>query len=584
MSEQVVNRLAELKRPSDDRPRKFVPNDAILTSWEAIEPFYTQLIDRELNSVNDVEKWILDLSELESIIDEDGSRRYIAMTCATDDEQIEAAYLDFVENIVPKLKPIDHKINLKLLDSPYTAELDQDRYFVFLRSIKNSIDLFRVENVPLETEVEKLSQQYQKITGAMMVQFQGEEMTLQQVGKFLESDDRKLRFEAWEVSTNRRLEDAEKMEDIFDEMLKLRHQIALNAGLSNFRDYQFRQFERFDYSPQECFDFHDAIEKYVVPITKQLSAERKASLGLDSTRPWDGACDRLGREPVKPFESTVQLAEGCQEIFGKIDPELGDQFQKMIDMGLLDLDSRKGKAPGGYQSGLEEIRLPFIFMNAVGTNRDLFTLLHEGGHAFHQFAVKDEPLSTYRHSTMEFAEVASMTMEHLAGPHLGVFYEPKEKARAWRNALEGDVSILPWIAIIDAFQHWIYTNPEHTREERGTAWVDLMNRFGSGTDWSGYEDALRYRWHAQLHVFEYPFYYIDYGIALLGALQVWQNSLKSLPEAVNAYKSALKLGGSKTLPELFKVAGAEFDFTAKTVEPLMKNVQNEIEIQGKLEE
>ncbi len=583
MSKELINRLAELKRPSTEHPRTFIPDDAVLSSWKEIEPYYAQLMESDLDSVEEVEQWILDLSELEGIVDEDGNRRYIAMTCATDDEGAEKAYLDFVENIEPHLKQIGHQINLKLLDSPFTEQLDPDRYFIYLRAVKNSVELFREENVPLQTELGKLSQQYQKILGAMTVTFQDEEMTLQQVGKFLESDERNLRFEAWEVASNRRLEDTEKLEDIFDEMLKLRHQVAKNAGFDDFRAYQFRVFQRFDYTPQDCLDFHDAIEKYVVPITKELNEERRTSLGLDSVRPWDGACDRLGREPLKPFETTVELAEGCHKIFGQIDSELGDQFQRMIDLGLLDLDSRKGKAPGGYQASLGELRLPFIFMNAVGTNGNLFTLLHEGGHAFHQFAVKDEPIGAYRHSGMEFAEVASMSMEHLAGDHLGEFYSAPNAARAWRSNLEGDVGLFPWIAIVDAFQHWIYTHPDHTREERSNHWVSLMNRFSSGTDWSGYDDAFKYRWHAQLHIFEYPFYYIDYAIALLGALQVWRNSLSDLPKAVGAYKSALKLGGSKKLPELFEAAGIEFDFTARTIKPLMKEIQREIDEQGKLE-
>lgn len=583
MGKELVNRLSELKRPSADHPRQFVPDDAVLSSWEAIKPYYDQLLDSDLNSAEEVEQWILDLSELEGIVDEEGSRRYIAMTCATDNEEVEKAYLDFVENIEPHLKQVGHKINLKLLDSPYTDKLDQDLYFVYLREIRNQIELFREENVPLQTELGKLSQQYQKIMGAMTVQFRGEEMTLQQVGKFLESDDRDLRFEAWKVASERRLEDTGKLEDIFDEMLKLRHQIAQNAGFDDFRAYQFRVFQRFDYTPQDCLDFHDSIEKWVVPINKKLNEERKASLGLDSVRPWDGACDRLGRKPQMPFDNTVELAEGCRKIFGRIDKELGDQFQQMIDIGVLDLDSRKGKAPGGYQASLGELRLPFIFMNAVGTNGNLFTLLHEGGHAFHQFAVQHEPIGTYRHSGMEFAEVASMSMEHLAGDYLDEFYSAPEAARAWRSSLEGDVSIFPWIAIVDAFQHWIYTHPEHTREERADHWVSLMNRFSSGTDWTGYDDALKYRWHAQLHIFEYPFYYIDYAIALLGALQVWRNSLSDKQRAVNAYKTALKLGGSKKLPELFEAAEIEFDFTDRTIKPLMAEIQKEIEKQGKLE-
>ncbi|NQU05211.1 MAG: M3 family oligoendopeptidase, partial [Calditrichaeota bacterium] len=333
----------------------------------------------------------------------------------------------------------------------------------------------------------------------------------------------------------------------------------------------------------DCFAFHDAIEKYVVPVTRRLFEERRESLNLDTVRPWDVACDRLGRDPLIPFGETEKLVSGCREIFGKVDAELGNSFQRMIDLGLLDLDSRKGKAPGGYQASLTEVRLPFIFMNAVGLDRDVFTLLHEGGHAFHQFAVSDESILGYRHAPMEFSEVASMTMELLGAPHLQVFYNDSEVARSQRNNLNSSIGMLPWIAIVDAFQHWIYSNPDHTVKERNDQFVSLTERFGAGTDWTGLDEESRYRWQAQLHIFEVPFYYIEYGIAQLGALQIWQNSRKDLGSAIDAYKSALKLGGSRPLPELFEAAGAKFDFSEHTIRPLMAEIDEEVERLTELE-
>ncbi len=366
-------------------------------------------------------------------------------------------------------------------------------------------------------------------------------------------------------------------------MLKLRVQIAKNAGFDDYRTYQFRRYERFDYGPEECFHFHEAVERHVLPLTKQLTEERCRALNIETVRPWDTGCDRFGREPLKPFEHTDKLANGCREIFGKVNGELGDNFQKMVDLGLLDLASRKGKAPGGYQSSLSEVRLPFIFMNAVGVNRDVMTLLHEGGHAFHQFAAHDEPILAYRHAPMEFCEVASMSMELLGAPHLEIFYSSGDAARARHDLFEGAIGLLPWIAIIDAFQHWIYTHPDHTAKERSDQFTELMKRFGSGIDWSGYDEALRYRWQAQLHIFEYPFYYIEYGIAQLGALQVWRNSRKDLDGAVEAYKSALRLGGSKPLPVLFESAGIRFDFSDEIIKPLIAEVSEEVERQGEME-
>ena len=583
MADQVRSRVNELARPSPEFPRSFVPEEVDFSVWENLEPLFEKLLDRELDSVEALEQWLLDESEFGSVIAEEGSRRYVAMTCATDNVELEKAFLHFVENIEPYIKPISHQLDVKLLECPYVKDLDPQRYEVMLRSTKNSVELFREENIPLQTETSKLSQQYQKILGAMTVMYKGEEKTLQQMGVYQEDVDRQVRQETWELTVKRQLEDTEKLEDIFDKMLELRFQMAQNAGFDDFISYQFRRFERFDYTPGDCLKFHDSIEHIVVPMTRRLMEERKQALKIDSVFPWDTSCDKFGRPPLKPFDNTVALVKGGREIFGRVDKELGDQFQRMIDLGLLDLDSRKGKAPGGYQSSLNEVRLPFIFMNAVGVNRDVFTLLHEGGHAFHQFAVHDESLLSYRHGPMEFAEVASMSMEHLGGKHLDVFYSPGDAARARRKSLEGDVGLFPWVAIIDAFQHWIYSHPGHTRDERAEYWISLMERFGAGVDWSGYEDALKRRWHAQLHIFEYPFYYVEYAIALLGALQVWRNSRADFEGAVKAYKAALKLGGSRPLPELFKAASINFDFTEATIKPLMDEVQAEIERQGKQE-
>jgi oligoendopeptidase F len=579
----VTHRIAHLKRPSKEFPRRFVAGKIDFSSWTNLKPHYTKLLKRKLDSAAAVEKWLLDMSEVGSIVSEEGSRRYIAMTCATDDKKAEKAYLHFVEKIEPKLKPIGHELNIRLVECPHTQELNQKRYRVMLRSVRNHVELFRPENVPLETEVDKLAQQYQKIIGGMMVNFKGREYTFQQMGVFAQAPDRPTRKEAFNAGNERRMREVEKLDELYDRMLKLRNQMAKNAGFDNYRDYQFRRYDRFDYTPDDCFRYHEAVEKHCVPVGRKAIADRKKSLKLDTVRLWDTACDRFGRPPLHPFKTTKQLAEGCRKIFSKVDQRLGKQFQQMIDMGLLDLDSRKGKAPGGYQTTLSEVRLPFIFMNAVGLNHDVFTLLHEGGHAFHQFAARNEPLLGYRHSPMEFAEVASMSMEKLGAPYLEVFYTPGDAARARRNSLEGDIAIMPWIAIVDAFQHWIYTHPNHTSEERSEFFMQLSQRYHSGVDWTGYEDSVRTRWQMQLHIFEYPFYYIEYGIALLGALQVWRNSRQDIKGAVDAYLQALSLGGTVTLPELFKSANTKFDFSEKTIKPLMGDVLTEMEKEGKKE-
>ncbi len=583
MNEAIVSQISELKRPSLNYPRRFLPNDLVVNEWSELEPFFIKLTNRQINSKEELEQWLLDISELYAVIYEEGSRRYIGMTCATNDVSAEESYLNFVENIEPQLKSFVNRLDKLLITFPFADQLDQARHGILLRSVKNSIEMFCEQNIPLETELQKLSQQYQKIQGGMMVHFRGEERTIQQMSIFLLDNDRETRRQAWEAITTRRLQDTEATEEIFDKMLELRSQVAKNAGFDDFRAYQFRRYERFDYTPQDCEKFHQAVEAFVVPVNRTSLEERKKALGLDSIKPWDIACDRYGREPLKPFQTDHELAHGTREIFSRIDARLSAKFDLLLQNGLLDLGSRKGKAPGGYQSTLNEIRLPFIFMNAVGLNGDVFTMLHEGGHAFHAIQTAEEPLVQYRGAPMEFAEVASMTMEHLGAPHLEVFYTPVDAARARYEHFEGAIALLAWIATIDAFQHWIYTHPNHTRQERTDYWLQLSKRFGSGVDFEGWEDALKYRWHAQIHIFEYPFYYIEYGIAQLGALQIWQNSRKDVKGAVDAYLAGLKLGASRPLPELFTTAGARFDFSADIIRPLMVDVNKEVELQGRLE-
>jgi oligoendopeptidase F len=421
-----------------------------------------------------------------------------------------------------------------------------------------------------------LEQQYQKTIGAMTVQFQGQERTPAQMAPFLEEGDRTLRRTAWELVSERRLADRDTLDDLFDRMIALRVAIAKEAGFSSFVDYAFRHRERFDYGIEETFRFHEAIERIVVPLCRQIQDERRRMLGIETLRPWDLAVDPLGRSPLRPFTDVDKLAVGTEAIFTNVDAELGRQFAYLRTNGLLDLANRKGKAPGGYQTTLEDDRLPFIFMNAVGLDGDVRTLLHEGGHAFHALASRGEPLAAYRESPIEFCEVASMTMELLGARDLGHFYSPDDANRSYRQLLEGIVLILPWIATVDAFQHWIYGHPGHTRDDRRQAWTALLDRFGGIIDWSGYDDAKAHSWHRQLHIFLYPFYYIEYGIAQLGALQIWQRSLTDRAAAVAAYRRALAVGGARSLPELFQAAEIRFEFRAEILQPLIDAVGREL--------
>jgi oligoendopeptidase F len=558
--------------------RQFVPQKIDFGNWNDIAPLFDAL-EKELTNgktAAELEAALLHWSELSAALDEEASRRYIAMTCHTDNAEAEQAYLHFVEKIEPELKPRQFKLEQLYLAHPSRGQLSPKRYEVFDRDTKVRVQLFRPESVPLETEEAKLGQQYQKLSGSLTVNFRGEETTLVQMGRYLEEPDRALRQEAWKLIAGRRLSEREKFDDFFDQQLKLRVEIAKNAGFANYRDYIFRARGRFDYTPDDCFAFHKAIETEVVPLLRELHAVRKQQLKLDTLRPWDLAVDPLNRPPLKPFEQVGQMVSRTQKIFDRLDGGLAGGFRTMQQQRLLDLENRKGKAPGGYQSTLAESRLPFIFMNAVGLQRDVETMLHEAGHAFHALATRDEPLYAYRSAPIEFCEVASMSMELLGNEFLEEFYSGADASRARRTHLEGIVTIFPWIAAVDAFQHWIYTNPNHSRDERRAAWVDLMNRFGGDVDWTGHEDARANMWHRQLHIFLHPFYYVEYGIAQLGALQVWLNSKRDKREALQSYHRALALGGSRPLPELFSAAGCRFAFDQQTVKPLIALVRGEL--------
>lgn len=559
-------------------PRRFVPASIDLGDWSQVAPLFDQLDARapQCATVAQFEQWILDTGELAAALDEESSRRYIAMTCHTDSPEAEKSYLQFVEHVEPALKPRRFAVAKAYLSHPLRKSLPAARYEVFDRDTALLVELYRDENVPLETEESKLGNEYNKLSGSLTVQFRGEERTLVAMGRFQEDPERGLREEAWKTVSERRLKEADRFEEFFDGLVELRGRMASNAGFSNYRDYAFRLRGRFDYGPADCERFHDAIEAEVMPVIRDLQARRRQQLGVPTLRPWDLSVDPLNRPALRPFADTDAMERGSQVIFDRLDPELARGFQTMRDLRLLDLANRKGKAPGGYQSTLAESRLPFIFMNAVGLQRDVETILHEAGHAFHALATREEPLYAYRGAPIEFCEVASMAMELLGAPHLDVFYAEPDAKRARRVHLEGIVGVFPWIATVDAFQHWVYTHPGHTRAERSAAWLALMDRFGGDVDWSGFEAARAHLWHKQLHIFLYPFYYVEYGIAQLGALQVWANSMRDPVRALADYKAGLALGGARPLPELFRRAGCRFDFTRETLRPLTALVREEL--------
>jgi len=556
------------------KPRQFVPTEIDLTEIAQLEPLFARLKTglQAVKSVADLEAWLQNQSEVSAALDQSRAIKYIEMTCQTDDPAREMAYLKIIETVEPWLKPRQFELLQILVSNPWLKQLPAE-YAVFARSVEVRVKLYREENVARETEEAKLSQKYQKMIGAMTVTFDGKEQTLPQMSRYLEEANRSRRQAAWEAIGRRRLQDREQLDEIYETMLGLREQIAKAADYPDYRAYTFANYERFDYTPDDCLKLHQAIEKRIVPLARLLQEERKAKLKVDQLRPWDLAVDPEQRPPLRPFAKADELVSKSEKIFRKLDGRLAGFFGLLREFQLVDLENRKGKAPGGYQSTLAEARLPFIFMNAVGMQRDVETLVHEAGHAFHAVAARDQKIHAYRSSPIEFAEVASMSMELLTAPYWNEFYSDADAKRARHDHLEGIIKLFPWIATVDAFQHWIYTHPGHTRKQREECWVDLIKRFGGIEDWTGYEANRASMWHRQLHIFEIPFYYVEYGIAQLGALQLWRQARQNPKKAIDAYLKGLSLGGSRPLPELFTAAGISFDFSDEIIAPLTAEVR-----------
>jgi oligoendopeptidase F len=561
------------------KERQFLPKDFKVKDWETLKPYFDKLLEEEINSAHDLENWFAKLSELEAVVSEDMAWRYIKMTCDTSDEKLAASFEDFVRNIQPHIAPYSDKLNRKALASPYLASVKEKAgYDIMIREMEKDVKIFREENIPLETEIASLSQKYGSISGAMDIEHDGKEMTLQQAAVLLQSTERKLREEIYRKISSRRLEDKEKLDNLFTELIQLRTKVAKNAGFDNYRDYMFESMGRFDYSPQDCFDFHDSVKSEVVPLLDEIAKDRKIKLNLDTLRPWDKAVDISGKEALKPFNGADDLTQKTIKVFNKLDPFLGDCLVKMVEMKHLDLDSRKGKAPGGYNYPLSETGVPFIFMNATSTLRDMVTLLHEGGHAVHSFLMNELELNDFKNPPSEVAELASMSMELITLDYWDIFFDNEEDLkRAKTEHLEGIIETLPWVATIDKFQHWIYENPEHTVEERAKAWNDILDDFSDSiTDWSGLEKFKDNLWQKQLHLYEVPFYYIEYGMAQLGAVAVWKNYKTDPKKGLDSYMKALKMGYTNSIPEVYEAADIKFDFSKKNISELMSFVKEEM--------
>jgi oligoendopeptidase F len=559
--------------------RHFVKPDFTITNWETLKPYFDELETRKINSITELEQWLKDSSELGAVIRENMAWRYIKMTCDTANTDLRNSFNDFVQNIEPKMAPIGNELNKKLIASSFTSQLTKQGYDIYLRSVKNSIELFREENIPLNTQLQELEQKFGEINGEQSIEHNGEKMTMQKASVFLKDLNRKIREEVYFKIQNRRGQDENALNDLFTKLIQLRHQVALNTGFKNYRDYKHQALGRFDYTVQDCLNFHESVKQHAVPLTVEHDKTRKQKLKLEDYRPWDTAVDEEGKPPLKPFASAQELIDKTIICFNKIDPYFGECIKTMHEMNRLDLESRIGKAPGGYQYPLYETDVPFIFMNSVGLHRDLVTMVHEGGHAIHSFLDKNLDLVEFKSPTSEVAELASMSMELISMEHWEIFFSDAEDLkRAKRQQLESVIDALPWIAAVDKFQHLLYQKPNHTVAERYETWTALMKDFGSDVvNNAGLEDFVKRRWQVQLHLFEVPFYYIEYGFAQLGAIAMWRQYKQNPKQAIENYKKALGLGYTKSIPQIYETAGIKFDFSPAYVKELMDFVKNEYE-------
>lgn len=559
--------------------RKFLQNDIKVTEKKDIEPYFDTLKNAGINSVDDLKEWWANRSELEAFLEENLAWRYIKMSCHSENKEYEESFNFFVSQIEPMINEYDDILDRKLLESPFIDELDKEKYFIPVRAKKKAVEIFRKENIPIIAKLNEKSQEYGKITGSMTVTYQEEEMTLQKARNFLKSTDRSERQAVYELINERYAKDADKLDKLLEDLSLDRQKVAENAGFENFRDYMFASLKRFDYTKEDCFKFHEAVQKTIIPVLKDIHLKRKEALPYSDLKPFDLEVDVEMREGLKAFSSTEDFIKKTIEVFTRVRPKYGEFLQTMNDNGYWDLDSRKGKRPGGYNYPLYESNIPFIFMNATGNQRDLETMMHEGGHAVHSFLSKDLELTDFKGLSSEIAELASMSMELISMKHWNVFYPNHDDLkRAKQHLLEGILKVLPWIATVDKFQHKIYEDKDMTIEKRKEIWTEIINEFSTGVvNYEAYEDVQKTQWHRQLHIFEVPFYYIEYGFAQLGAVAIWKRYSENPEQALDDYEAALKLGYSKPISEIYKTAGIEFRFDHEYVAELMNFVQSELQ-------
>lgn len=562
-----------------DTPKRSFVAEQLDVNWETIKDYYEDLLHREIKSAAGLYQWLKDRSELASVLEEEFAWRYIRMNIDTTNIDYQDAFNFYIKEINPKIAPWEDKLNRKLDHSEFKGQIKEEGIEILLREVRNQIELFREENIPLFTELEEESQKFGAISSQLSIEYKGEEYTLQQAAKFLKSTEREERKTVFELITEKRLSVKEELNNLFDKLIDLRQKVASNTGFDNYRDYKFQAMGRFDYSIEDCLEFHNSVKQNFVPLGNWVDEIRKEKLGLDKLKPYDTGVDIEQKDPLKPFDSGEELLKKSISCFEKIDPFFASCLREMDKRKHLDLESKKGKAPGGFNYPLYESGLPFIFMNAVGSFRDVTTMVHEGGHAVHSVLSNNLPLVEFKNLPSEIAELASMSMELISMDHWDVFFPDEDELnRAKRDQLFDIAKTLSWVATIDKYQHWIYTHKGHTQDERSKAWLEISRDFGSDLlDWSDYPEAEKYIWQRQLHLYEVPFYYIEYGFAQLGAVAVWRNYRNDPKKGIKQYKDALSLGYTATIGEVYAAAGIKFDFSATYLKELSSFIRSEIE-------
>ncbi|MEQ1733965.1 MAG: M3 family oligoendopeptidase [Bacteroidia bacterium] len=568
-------------------PRAYLPQTVNCATFNDIQPFYDELQNRTLTSVTDLQKWMADRSELECFVQEHTGWLYIRMTCDATNEALSEAFNYFVNEIDPLIAPYNNGFNIKLTQSPFLKELSPEKYAILLRSTAMAIQLFREENIPLHAQIQTLQNNYGNITSQMSIEHEGKELTLQQAATYFKNTNRALREAIYNAVNIRRLQDKTTLDELYTQLISLRHNVAQNAGYANYRDYKFDELNRFDYNLKDVEEMHASVAKYIKPIVEQFDVERKAELGYTSLQPWDMDVDTQGATPPKPFTTGEDLVNKTIACFNKIDPQFAEFITIMRDLKYLDVESRKGKAPGGYNYPLYESNIPFIFMNAVGTMRDVETMVHEGGHAIHSILSAGLELVDFKNIPSEVAELASMSMELIAMEHIETFVADKDQLKRLKiEQLQSCLQTLTWVCTIDKFQHWIYTHPTHTLEERTAQWIQVFEEFNtSKIEYAAQEGTttvaqkLSYKqnaWQKQLHLYEVPFYYIEYGMAQLGAIAMWRQYKQNPAQCIANYKAALALGYTKSIPEIYATAGIEFNFSSAWINELAGFVNDEL--------